>query len=92
MMSSNRAKENYRKGFSMTFDNGWTVSVQWGAGTYSSNRDAEFNGNVPCDATVAEIGIKGPKEGDAWEVDGWLPSDKIARVIFNVSQRAASLS
>jgi len=24
-------------GFQMTFGNGWTVSVQWGACTYSSN-------------------------------------------------------
>jgi hypothetical protein len=80
-------KENYKKGFSMTFDNGWTVSVQWGAGTYSSNYDAEFDDKVPCNATVVEIGIKGPKEGDDWEVDGWLSSDKIARLIFNVSQR-----
>jgi len=73
----------------MTFDNGWTVSVQWGAGTYSSNRDAEFDGNVPYDATHAEIGIHGPKDGDSWQVNGWLQADEIARAIYNVSQRAA---
>lgn len=25
------------KGFHMTFKNGWTISVQWGAGNYSGN-------------------------------------------------------
>lgn len=27
------------KGFHITFENGWTVSVQWGAGNYSDNYD-----------------------------------------------------
>lgn len=27
-------------GFVMTFQNGWTVSVQWGAGNYCQHRDA----------------------------------------------------
>lgn len=26
----------YNKGIQMTFDNGWTISVQWGAGNYCS--------------------------------------------------------
>ena len=30
---------NNGKGFGMTFDNGFTISVQWGKGNYSSNRD-----------------------------------------------------
>lgn len=29
-----------RRGFHITFENGWTISVQWGAGTYSDNHDA----------------------------------------------------
>lgn len=28
-------------GFKLTFENGWTVSVQWGFGNYGSNRNAE---------------------------------------------------
>ena len=27
------------KGFNMTFDNGWTVSVQWGRGNYCAAQD-----------------------------------------------------
>jgi len=31
-----RATSN--KGFQMTFENGWTISVQWGPGNYCENR------------------------------------------------------
>jgi len=114
-------EESYRKGFSMTFHNGWTVSVIWGSGTYSSNRDAEFDDKVPCNATLAEVGISQPKPFIVEElekkqsqlshpftlqkreylelqnkirentpeikVDGWITADKVAKIIYNVSQR-----
>ena len=59
------------KGFQLTFENGWTISVQWGPGNYCSN-----GGNVPnpwdwksrpdnYEATTAEIAI--------WDSNGdWL--------------------
>ncbi len=28
---------DWQEGFSLRFENGWTISVQWGNGTYSSN-------------------------------------------------------
>lgn len=31
------------KGFTITFDNGWTASVQWGAGNYCQNRDLYYD-------------------------------------------------
>ena len=40
---------NRPTGFQMTFDNDWTVSVQFGGGTYSDHRDAPL---VPSDDMV----------------------------------------
>lgn len=31
-----------RPGFQMTFDNGWTVSVQWHSGAYCSRKDLHY--------------------------------------------------
>lgn len=49
-----------RKGFNMTFENGLTISVQWGAGNYCDNHYPE-NGDYSCrtDArsNTAEIAV-----------------------------------
>jgi hypothetical protein len=39
-------------GFQMTFPNGWTASVQWGRGTYSSNRDSRSSSD---ESQTAEV-------------------------------------
>ena len=44
------------KGFHMTFENGWTVSVQFGKQNYASNRE---NTDESLDAEIA-----------AWDKDG----------------------
>jgi hypothetical protein len=36
-----------RKGFHITFPNGWTVSVQFGAGNYCENYDMTFDKSIP---------------------------------------------
>lgn len=33
------------KGFALTFDNGWSLSVQWGPANYGSNHNAPFGDN-----------------------------------------------
>ena len=33
------------RGFHMTFENGWTVSVQWGVGNYCHNRSLHLMDN-----------------------------------------------
>jgi hypothetical protein len=47
-----------RKGFCMTFENGLTVSVQWGAGNYCDN---QFTGDFSCKedekSTTAEVAV-----------------------------------
>lgn len=49
-------------GFHMVFENGYTVSVQWGAATYSDNRNRrDFMVNTMESAT-AEVAV--------WDKDG----------------------
>ena len=67
-------------GFQMTFENGNTISIQFGFGTYSSNRkeSKEY-------AEKAEIQIWN-KEGNEFKFDdrltlGWVNSNEVAKWI-----------
>ena len=53
---------NDNKGFQIKFDNGYTVSVQFGPGNYGSNYDLSFldNINKPMTATTAETALLDP--------------------------------
>ncbi len=53
---------NDNKGFQITLDNGYTVSVQFGPGNYCTNRDLNFveNFNKPMTATTAETALIAP--------------------------------
>jgi|APGre2960657373_1045057.scaffolds.fasta_scaffold58856_1 hypothetical protein len=57
-------KINDNRGFSVTFDNGYTVSVQFGPGSYSSNRTEPYDPSmsVPQTAFLAETALIGPDE------------------------------
>lgn len=57
-----------QKGFHITFENGWTVSVQFGRGNYGGNYDyPEYDGPVPPSST-AEVA--------AWDsANNWLEFD-----------------
>jgi hypothetical protein len=50
------------KGFHMTFDNGWTVSVQWGSGNYCENK------YIP--ANVMTVPACADAEIAAWDANG----------------------
>ena len=83
------------KGFQITFENGWTFSVQFGPGNYCSNKDrgdfdkeiAYMKGEVAeCEASSAEIAII--RESDAhWlhllndRVAGWCTPEQVARIL-----------
>jgi hypothetical protein len=85
------------KGFQMTFANGWTVSVQWGANNYCKNRSHDL------DACVAEmrgeaLSAESPDaEIAAWDKDGtwfdfgsdtvkgWCSPDHVAFFIAGVA-------
>lgn len=47
-----------RKGFNMTFENGLTISVQWGAGNYCENHDkGDFTCRTDAHSDNAEIAV-----------------------------------
>ena len=59
------------KGFHVTFENGWTVSVQFGGGNYSGNYDEPIGGRL-LDPSY-ELPPSGTAEIAAWGPDGaWL--------------------
>jgi hypothetical protein len=81
------------KGFHMSFENGWTASVQWGDGNYCSNRNlnaVSFGGPVPASAT-AEIAAWDNKgnwyRGKDWSdsVKGWCSPEEVAGFLYLVS-------
>jgi len=48
-----------RKGFHMTFPNGLTVSVQWGAGNYCDNY-SDYSCSKDATSDTAEVAVIGP--------------------------------
>lgn len=94
-----------RKGFHMTFDNGWTVSVQWGPGNYCNNRCVTSDypdpgaraANHDWASTTAEIAVIDPT-GDFRplrpedDVVGWLKPELVARVLFEMSLEPPALA
>ena len=81
------------KGFRMTFENGFEISVQWGPGNYCERKDEDFD--KPQEerfwgSRTAEIAIFNSKDDSMItlgedNVDGWLTPDKVAKVITMVS-------
>ena len=68
-----------RKGFHMTFENGLTVSVQWGAGNYCDNHfpeDLDFSCKKDAASDTAEVAVlKGnefldPQDFMSYEIGG----------------------
>ena len=66
-----------RKGFQITFENGLTASVQWGAGNYCDNHfpeDADFSCKRDAQSDTAEVAViyKGDLMDDIYQ---FLPED-----------------
>ena len=53
-------------GFAMTFENGWTISVQWGPGNYCNRQNSDEN---PFDGTFHDY-ISPTAEIAAWDKNG----------------------
>ena len=98
-------KINKSSGYFVTFDNDWTLSVQWGPNTYSSNRAHPSGPDY--EATSRKAGEKGSGTAEiaAWHgsasnewlewgnhdaVSGWVTPDTIAKVMFYLSIGAPS--
>ena len=83
------------RGFHMTFANGHTVSVQFGFGTYSSNKKAGGIGDkdeVPYTAETAEVAAwdnngNWLRLGKHDDVAGWVEPDRLAEIIADVASR-----
>ena len=80
------------KGFNMTFENGFSISVQWGVGNYCDRKnDGSFDEPMKgefWEATSAEIMITGNDGiilGNGDVVAGWLSTDKVADIIHACS-------
>jgi hypothetical protein len=87
---------NQNKGFAMTFENRWTISVQWGPGNYGSNRrwgddvvkDPDPMTHNRWQGTSAEICVWDP-DGDIVLKDlvmGWISPDDVAHYVNRVSK------
>jgi hypothetical protein len=59
-------KDQFNTGFQITFENGWTVSVQFGRGNYCSNR-TEWN---PISASDRILFQSEDAEVAAWDENG----------------------
>jgi hypothetical protein len=86
------------KGFHMTFANGWTVSVQWGAGNYCQNYNTR-----PADGTERayeymqrKLGEEGVPVAEAgwWkgsgdmEVCGHMSPDEVVALMVELAARS----
>ena len=79
------------KGFQMTFENGFRISVQWGVGNYCQRKeDGEYGESMKTEfweSNSAEIAVFN-KDREFITitnypdvVTGWLNTDKVAKVI-----------
>ena len=89
-------KSTLNKGFQITFNNGLTISVQFGSGNYCTNRNETFNGlsRDVITSQSAEIAIW-DKDGKWFDfgpdtVKGYCSPDEVAKWVNRVS-RAKSL-
>ena len=80
-------KSTMNRGFSLTFENGLTISVQFGTGNYCERRDysSGYDGDLKShivEANNAEIAIW--DESNQWfdfgsdKVKGWVNADEVA--------------
>ena len=74
------------KGFQITFENGWTISVQWAEHNYSQRTDRPS----PEESMTAECAVWDHK-GDWFkltgcdDVQGWMSPDEVAALITRVA-------
>lgn len=79
------------KGFHITFDNGFTVSVQFGPGNYSDNYDANWDTlGQPQSSRTAETAVFSP-DGEfvayrGQDVQGHMTAEQVLDLMNQVSQ------
>ena len=84
----------FNKGFNMSFENGISISVQWGVGNYCDRKDGcDYGESMKgefWEATSAEIMITSNSDenvvlGNGDVVAGWLSTDTVATMIHKCS-------
>jgi len=85
---------NGNRGFQITFENGWTVSVQIGAGCYCANKDNKGDYNTSKPSPNAEIAaFKNDGNDRFWydfgtdTVKGWCTPAEILEFMNMVSHQ-----
>ena len=87
------------RGFQMTFANGWTVSVQWGAGNYCPNHHVLPSEGMYTESAyeamqrklgavgspVAEVGWW--KDSGDVEVSGYMSPDEVLALMVELAAR-----
>ncbi len=82
---------DHNQGFRMTFENGWTISVQWSAWNYCENREYNITGGpTPSHCVNAECAVW-DKNGDWFrlgendDVIGWQSPEQVSALISRVA-------
>lgn len=83
---------NDNKGFQITFENGYTVSVQFGPGNYGSNYQLGFDSyGKPMTAASAETALIGPDNAFVAYMDDDVQGHRTAADVLALMNYAASL-
>lgn len=85
---------DYSRGFHITFENGWTVSVQFAPGNYCENRRLDFK-NSPNQCKDAEIAAW-DSNGDWYKfahdtVEGWQTPNQVLEFMNTISKLPPSV-
>ena len=89
-------KATKNKGFTMKFENGYTISVQFGEGNYCStiNEDNEFTTSISAEVAIYDkdkmLDVFPSYGGNNTEVEGYLDSNEVAQLIEIVSKSDTS--
>lgn len=84
---------NDNKGFQITFDNGYTVSVQFGPGNYGSNYSLSMMDNMgkPMTAATAETALIGPDNAFVEYMDDDVQGHRTANDVLELLNYASKL-
>jgi len=88
------------KGFHLSFNNGWQVSVQFGPGNYCEQRNEHYDspkGRDSWPSSDAEIAVWHTSNVEMVMLEhdtvrGWTSADEVAKVLHKVSTAKSTLT
>lgn len=88
------------KGFHLTFNNSWQISVQFGPGNYCERRESKYDeprSGEHWESNNAEIAIWSTRDGKMVMLEydvvrGYCTADEVAKVIHKVSTAKSTLT